>query len=147
MKDVQIRKARAEDLPDILSIIDRAALPLDGVRDHLQGFLLAEDPDGTLIGSIALEVYGETALVRSAAVNPSHQRSGLGSLLLSRILEIAREIGVRRLLLLTTTAEKFFQKRGFHQIDADTVRGPVRASSEFSGACPSTATCMEMVLR
>ncbi|MGB2957951.1 MAG: arsenic resistance N-acetyltransferase ArsN2 [Bacteroidota bacterium] len=146
MKDVQVRKARAEDLPDILSILDQAALPLDGVQDHLQGFLLAENPNGTLIGSIALELYGKTALVRSAAIIPSHQRSGLGSLLLSKILEIAREHGVQRLLLLTTTAEKFFQQRGFHRIDADTVRGPVRASTEFSGACPSTATRMEMVL-
>jgi len=146
MKDVRLRRARRRDCREILAILERASLPLDGVRDHLRGFLLAEDAEGTLIGSIALEFYGETALLRSAAVVPSHQGSGLGSLLLSRICEIAREHGVRRLLLLTTTAEEFFKKRGFHRIEAEDVTGPVRASSEFRGACPSTATCMERIL-
>jgi amino-acid N-acetyltransferase len=146
MREVQLRKAREDDLPEILSILGLADLPLDGVKEHLDGFLLAEDPEGTLVGSIALELYGETALVRSAAVLPQHQRSGLGSLLLSRVCEIAREQGVRRVLLLTTTAEEFFQNRGFHQIDADLVTGPVRTSAEFTGACPSDATCMERIL-
>jgi len=146
MNDVTLRQARPADLPSVLRLLELVALPPDGVADHLDGFLLAEDQQGSLVGSIALEYYGETALVRSAAVVPDQQRSGLGSFLLGQICERARGTGVKRLVLLTTTAEDFFHERGFRVVNADAVNGPVQNSSEFQGACPDTATCMEMIL-
>ncbi|MCK5571379.1 MAG: GNAT family N-acetyltransferase [Bacteroidetes bacterium] len=146
MNDVKLREAKPDDLPRVLRLLELVALPRDGVADHLDGFLLAENQQGSLVGSIALEYYGETALVRSAAVAPDQQRSGLGSFLLGQICKRARGAGVKRLVLLTMTAGDFFRERGFRVVNADAVNGPVRKSSEFQGACPDTATCMEKIL-
>jgi amino-acid N-acetyltransferase len=140
-----VRKATPDDLKTISMLLESAALPTSGVADHLRNFLVAEH-EGSIVGAIGLEAYGETGLLRSAVVTPDAQGNGIGSLLYSSNLKLARRLGIRRLLLLTNTAEQYFAKKGFRKIDQKTVSGPVTASVEFSGACPAHAACMELIL-
>ena len=58
----------------------------------------------------------------------------------------ARKSSVRRLVLLTTTAEPYFRKWDFQRIDQKTLAGPLTGSAEFTGACPASAVCMELWL-
>jgi N-acetylglutamate synthase-like GNAT family acetyltransferase len=95
---------------------------------------------------MGLEVYGATALLRSAVVAGDHQRSGVGTALFVRLLDLARDEKVARLILLTNTAESYFRRKGFRTVDANAITGPIRQSTEFTGACPSTAVCMELTL-
>ena len=139
------RNAGEGSLPGVLDLLRQASLPLAGVAEHFSTFLVAEQ-DGRVIGTIGLEIYGETALLRSAVVSPEFRNAGVGSGLFSRAHQMAAERGVRRLILLTETAEEYFRKKGFVSIPAASVRGPVTASVEFTGACPSTAVCMELRL-
>ena len=145
MSRATVRQATRADLADIEELLESASLPTPGVAEHLRHFLVAEN-DGTVVGAIGLEIYGETALLRSAVVTSGLQRTGIGGLLYSRNVEQARRLGVRRLILLTNTAQEYFARKGFRLIDQKSITGPITTSVEFSGACPSHAACMEMML-
>ncbi len=57
-------------------------------------------------------------------------------------MEESKRRGVRRLYLLTETAEKFMQRFGFRRIDKELVDSRLQDSEEFKGACPDTAVTM-----
>ena len=145
MKNPIIRQATADDLSAIIRLLEDADLPTDDVAGHLDSFLVAELRE-TVIGAIGLERYDDTALLRSAVVHPEHQGRAIGTRLYHALLCRAKESGIRRLVLLTTTAEEYFRKKGFAPIDRNTVTGPVTTSAEFTHACPSSAACMELTL-
>jgi amino-acid N-acetyltransferase len=145
MNEMQIRQARAQDVVRIKDLLTAESLPTEGVDKHVTHFLVAEQ-SGEIVGSIGLEVYDQTALLRSAVVEKSVQGKGIGSLLYNAVLKRARGLGVSRLLLLTNTAETYFHRKGFRKIEQKSVAGPVTSSAEFSGACPSHAVCMELLL-
>lgn len=44
--------------------------------------------------------------------------------------------------LLTTTAERYFPSLGFRVTPRDAVPDEIRATGEFKGACPASATVM-----
>jgi mannose-6-phosphate isomerase-like protein (cupin superfamily) len=54
----------------------------------------------------------------------------------------ARNLGVRRLYLLTTTAEAYFAKRGFERCAREAAPAAIRQTREFRSLCPDTAACM-----
>jgi amino-acid N-acetyltransferase len=143
MKNPIIRQAAAGDVDAIIRLLEDAELPTDEVGRHVGTFLVAE-LQGTIIGAIGLEPYGDTALLRSAVVDPAHRGEAIGTRLYHALLCRAKESGARRMVLLTTTAEEYFRKKGFTRVDRTTITGPVTTSAEFTHACPSTAVCMEL---
>lgn len=145
MNTAKIRSASPQDIASIQHILRSEGLPTVGVAEHVRTFLIAEQ-EGNTIGAIGLEVYGEVALLRSAVVVRTEQNKGVGGLLYNALLRHARSIGIQRLVLLTNTAEEYFGKEGFRTVPQTTVTGPITASVEFTGACPSHAVCMELTL-
>jgi N-acetylglutamate synthase-like GNAT family acetyltransferase len=139
--ETQIERARSEDIQGVLDLLTANQLPLDGLRDHLDTLLVARH-DGRVVGSAALEMYCDGALLRSVAIAPALQRHGLGRDLTEAALHFARERQVPAVYLLTTTAEDYFPKFGFERIERRDVPASVRASVEFTSACPSSATVM-----
>ena len=135
------RTAVREDLRSITALLDDAGLPLDGVAEHLDGFVVAVDGDA-IVGCAALERYGHDALLRSVAVREDWRGAGVGGRLVGRLFDEAERSGVRTVVLLTTTAPDYFERFGFARIDRDGVPGAVRASVEFQGACPASAVVM-----
>lgn len=138
---IAIESAHAEDLPSILRLVTAQHLPADGLADHL-GTTLVARRDGEVVGSVAIEMYPEAGLLRSVAVAGSLQGQGLGRSLTDAAFSLARARGLRALYLLTTTADGYFPKFGFEQIQRDEVPVSVRTSVEFTSACPSSAIVM-----
>jgi amino-acid N-acetyltransferase len=136
-----IELARPDDAAAILDLLERSALPTDGWIDHLGATLVARDA-GRIVGSAALEIYGDGALLRSVAVDESLRGHGLGVSLTHAALALARARGIRDVFLLTTTAERFFPKFGFVRVSRDAVPPGVRQSIEFTSACPASAVVM-----
>jgi N-acetylglutamate synthase-like GNAT family acetyltransferase len=66
-KCVELRTAQESDLPAVLGLPGRAHLPTAGVAEAPSHFVIAEG-EGKLVGVVGLELYGESALLRSAAV-------------------------------------------------------------------------------
>jgi amino-acid N-acetyltransferase len=98
--------------------------------------------DSEVVGTAALELYADGALLRSVAVEPQQQGRRLGHALTEAALRLARDHGVDTVFLLTTTAERFFPKFGFEPIAREDVPASVRASIEFQSACPASAIVM-----
>lgn len=142
---VTLRSARPDDLDAIARLLGASSLPLDGVAESLPTFVVAE-ADGELIGVAGLEVCCDNALLRSVAVDPAWRSRGAGRALVTRVIADAEARGIRALYLLTTTAERYFPGFGFRTITRDDVPDDVRATSEFRGACPASATVMERAI-
>jgi amino-acid N-acetyltransferase len=141
----RIERAQPADADDVLRLLERNRLPIDGLLDHF-GTTLVARRNGSIIGSAALEVYPEGALLRSVAVAPDLQGQGLGRELTDAALRLAHDIDAPAVYLLTTTAERYFPKFGFERIARADVPSTVQTSIEFTSACPSSATVMRKTL-
>lgn len=135
------RPATPADLPEVLALLQASGLPIAGVAEHIQGFVLALE-DGELVGCAGLEVHGQAGLLRSVAVEESHRSQGLGARLTQGIIELARTKNLQSLSLLTTTAQTYFPRFGFEPIARGDLPAELAASEEFKGACPDTAIAM-----
>ncbi|HVO72301.1 MAG TPA: arsenic resistance N-acetyltransferase ArsN2 [Aggregatilineaceae bacterium] len=138
------RTAGPDDWTAIAALLTRVDLPLDGAREHLDGFLLAFG-GATLAGVAGLERYGATGLLRSVAV--AERGTGLGKELVRRLLDRASADGLTSVVLLTTTAADYFPRFGFHRIARKEAPSAVQESIEFKSACPDSAIVMELPLK
>lgn len=146
--NITITDASAEDLKEILELLSQVQLPHDGVAENVGAFLVARDEASRLVATIGLERHGNTALLRSAAVVPEYQRSGVGSRLTERLLERATGEGVERVVLLTSTASEFFARRfGFSETPRANYAEELAGSSEWNLPRCSSAVCMSLDLR
>ena len=141
-----IESATDRDLPEIRALLERVHLPLAGVSEHLATMLVARE-GGHIVGTAALELYADGALLRSVAVDPDRQGQQLGHELTGAALQLATTRAVTTVFLLTTTAQRFFPKFGFEQIAREHVPQSVQASVEFQSACPESAIVMRKQLR
>ena len=140
---MEIKDAKQSDFGSVRELLNSCDLyneDLTGEAGHR--FVLAWQEDA-LVGSVGLEIFGETALLRSLAVQPGYRRRGVASELVKRIETEAANSNVRTLYLLTLTAEDFFAKRGYHRTDRELAPGPLQGSTEFKSVCPASAACMK----
>lgn len=143
MNTLTFQTASANDWQQIAQLLHDNGLPLDGADAHIDGFLLAYDGQ-TLAGCAALERYGDSALLRSVAMDKRFRGKGIGQALVRRVLEAARGDGIKTVVLLTTTADEFFPRFGFSVIQREEVPKAVKVSAEFQGACPDSAITMRL---
>lgn len=142
----RIDRLKPEDLDSVLSLLAENHLPLEGLREHVATTVVARQ-DGRIVGSAALEIYPDGALLRSVAVTPKCQRQHLGSDLTDAAIRLAQERQMPAIYLLTTTAARYFKRLGFDEIARSEVPATVRTSVEFTSACPSSATVMRKGLQ
>jgi amino-acid N-acetyltransferase len=136
-----IRPATAADFARVEALLTDAHLPLDGAREAFNIGFVAED-DRTIVGAVALELFPDSALLRSLVVDRSAQGRGLGGRLTQAAIDEAQRRGVRALYLLTTTADAFFPRFGFVAVDRQSMPVSIRGSVEFQSACPANAVAM-----
>lgn len=147
MSGVQVTLRPADDsaLSYIEARLRENDLPVDDVRSKPECFFVG-DEDGTRIGFGGIETYGEHGLLRSVVVEQSARGAGRGMALCDALEATAAEDGVETLYLLTTTAAGFFAKRGYVEVERETVPESIQRTTEFADLCPATATCMRKVL-
>src|SRR5450432_2138456 len=82
---------------------------------------------------VALEVYGDDAVLRALAVDPEFRGAGYGWMLADMAVGQARWRGVRRIYLLTESASDFFAaKFGFRVVDRTTLSKSIAGSETFA---------------
>lgn len=145
MTTATLAPLRPEQWPHLTTLLTHAGLPLDGLSDHQDSTLVARD-GSAVIGSVALEVYGRVALLRSLAVAPDRQGQGIGAQLFDAALDMAHARGIHTLYLLTETAAPYFERRGFVPVARTEIDPALHASAEFAGACPASAQAMRLAL-
>ena len=135
------RPATPHDLPHLHALLTRLGLPTAGLEQHLPHTLVTERPGHTL-ALASLEVHGTIGLLRSVAVHPDAQGTGLARQLVQQLIGMARTQHLTDLYLLTTTAEAYFPRFGFQTRPRAEAPAALHASREFQDACPATATLM-----
>ena len=119
-----IRPARTCDVVEIRRLVDTYAprgilldKPTVTLYEDVQEFVVAAEPSGRIVGCGAMHVMWEDlGEVRTLAVDPSVRGQGVGHVLLERLLQRARDVGVRRLFCLTFEVD-FFARHGFQELD------------------------------
>ncbi len=133
--DYLVRPARTGDVRAIRGLVDANVASgrlLDKATvtlyEDIQEFLVADRAsDGQVIGCGALHVMWEDlAEIRTIAVDDSCQGEGVGLMLVEALLARARELGVRRVFVLTF-AVKFFGRLGFEEISGEAASPEVYA--------------------
>ena len=141
-----IKAANKPDLAAIRDLLHRSELHFDDVDGKPgQQFMLAWEGEN-LIGTVALELAGEFALLRSLAVAPEHRRRGIATKLVNEIEIAARSMRIRDLYLLTLTAADFFAELGYQQTDRAKAPAGLQETTEFKSVCPASAICMKKKL-
>ena len=140
-----VLKAVPADFDQVRQLLHSENLPVEDISPDLPNFFVIRD-NQTVVGVIALEVYGRDGLLRSMAVHPQHRSKSLGDALLKSLIDHAREV-VTTLYLITTTAEKYFLKRGFESVPRENISSLIQSSKEFTTLCPTTATVMKKDLQ
>jgi amino-acid N-acetyltransferase len=127
---ITVRPARTDDVPGIRAVVEPLVRRGVLVSKHavayyegLQQFVVAADSDDRVVGCGALHVlWDDLAEVRTLAVAGDYLGRGVGSQLLRRVLEEARERRVNRVFCLTFEVP-FFTRHGFVPLDGAPV-GP-----------------------
>ena len=134
--------AHTDDMLHVKQLLAECALPYEDITPaDLQHYLVGRHQTN-LVSVIGLELLGSFALLRSLAVQIETRGQNVASQLTKQAEAYARSHKVRSLYLLTTTAEGFFTKQGYHTMDRNAVPVVVRETTEFRSICPSTAKYM-----
>ncbi|MBC8024435.1 MAG: GNAT family N-acetyltransferase [Steroidobacteraceae bacterium] len=138
--------SRVPPLSAATQLLAAAGLPTNDLTEpHCQHFFYL-GPATAPTGLVGLEIYGDVALLRSLVVAPAERSAGAGSTLVRHAEEQARANGVRRLYLLTTTAEAFFSRRGYQTASREDAPVAIRTTREFAGICPASSAFMSKPL-
>jgi GNAT superfamily N-acetyltransferase len=117
-----------------------AGLPTDDLTSAPFRYFSADDLAWGGIGA------GADALIRSVVVAPQSRRRGYGAAIIAALVSHAREAGVERLWLLTTSAAPFFTRAGWHEVERTLAPPAIAQSAQFGGLCPTSATLMVRAL-
>lgn len=127
---VVVRRARTSDVPRIKELVDVYAgkilleKNLVTLYEAVQEFWVAE-VDGEVVGCGALHVlWSDLGEVRTVAADPRVRGKGVGHAVVTRLLDVARDLHLKRIFVLTFETE-FFARHGFTEIDGTPVTAEV----------------------
>ncbi len=89
-----------------------------------------------------LLLLGDEALLRSVTVPRSERGQGRGKRLVDALADMARSKGAKRLWLLTTTVEGFFERQGWNVVNRRETPACIAATYQFASTCPASAVLM-----
>jgi amino-acid N-acetyltransferase len=123
-----IRRAIIADAEHIQRLINQFAdqgrlLPrsLSEIYDNLRDFHVYEGQDHQIEAVCALHIcWEDLAEIRSLAVATEARKNGIGAQLVEACLEEARQLGVKKVFLLTYIPP-YFERAGFHVVDKSTL--------------------------
>ena len=132
-------------LDDLAGALAAAKLPTADLAEPGRAFVRFDD-DAGLVGFGGIEGEGSDRLLRSLVVVADHRGAGIGRALIAALEQEARELGVQRLHLLTTTAAPFFSTMGYAPSDRHAAPPAIAASREFTSLCPASAAYLVKAL-
>ena len=121
----KIRPAGIDDVTgiiELLSPLEEKGILVKRSRDLLEteiGNFVVVERDGMIIGCAALYQYpkNNAAELACIVIHPDYQSDGKGDMLLAHMENLASNIGLERVFILTTQTMHWFQERGFKRTD------------------------------
>ncbi|OLN23585.1 GNAT family N-acetyltransferase [Domibacillus antri] len=146
---IEVRKAVLKDVEQIFELVNQYAnegLMLPRTREslvlNLQAIFVAEE-EGEILGIASLAILGhDLAEIRSLAVSAKAQGRGIGKILVERVVEETKKIGIPKLISLTYQVA-FFEKCGFEVIQKTEMPQKVWTDCIH---CPKFPSCDEIAM-
>ena len=147
---LSVRRAKMTDVDDIQRIINYwteqgETLPRsrDNIVHDIQNFVVAET-ENRVVGCACLYIY-QTGLaeVRSVGIDVEAQGAGQGKAMIQYLLEQARQIELKRVVVLTRVPD-FFAKLGFKKTAMDSLPEKVIKDCDI---CPKKNACDEVAMQ
>ena len=147
---MNVRRATVADVPKMVDIANDFAeygLMIHRSRaelyEHVRDFVVAVDESDHPVGLGGLRVmWANLAEVYALAVSRAAHGRGIGRQIVGRLVDEARELGVRRLFALTYE-RTFFERCGFSVVDRKTL--PLKVWGECI-RCPKHEACDEIAV-
>lgn len=134
-----IQPLNGSQINSIISLLNLFDLPVSDLETAPVHFFGIKEKNNLIVIG-ALEIYSKNAVLRSVAVHPDFQNSGYGKEMIHFLENKALEFGVKKLFLLTTTADGFFTKLNYQSTHREFCPDDIKSSTQFAQICPSTAS-------
>ncbi len=136
-----IQPLNKTNLPSIKVLLESYELPDSDIETSHALFFGIKKKNQLLVTG-AIEIYDSDAILRSVAVHRDFQKIGYGKIMVKFLEKKAIQLGIKKLYLLTTTAENFFRKCNYNSISRELCPESIKTSTQFAEICPSNASCM-----
>ena len=125
---MKIRPAKVTDVKQIHKLVESYAdnkemlhRSLNSIYENIQEYIVAEDENGKIAACGALHVsWEDLAEVKALAVAPEHKGKKLGTKIVEKLQNNARELGIKKVFALSFKPE-FFIKLGYGIIPKETL--------------------------
>jgi amino-acid N-acetyltransferase len=138
---ISVTTAESKYREAIIGLLQSERLPVEDLPVDLTNFFIATD-NGLVIGANGLEIYGRDGLLRSLVVKTEYRKMKIAADLVNKIEQLGRRLRLHTIYLLTETAQEYFKRSGYQVIDRKDAPALLQGSSEFTQACPASATLM-----
>ena len=119
-------------------------LPVSDLNNRITFFVEKRDKNIIAVGGI--EDAGADAIIRSIAVAENCKGKGYGAEITKQLLYYAKTQKKNDIYLLTTTAQNYFPKFGFKEVNRNDLPAAVKNSSQYKDVCPESAVIMKLKL-
>jgi amino-acid N-acetyltransferase len=129
-------------------MLERAGLYAGGVDEHVQRFLVAERPGAPeqerLAGTVGMEVYGRSGLLRSFVVERKAWNPDLGISMFGAAMALAKRLQLQDLFLLSKSVHPLFLAMGFQPVEWDKAPREMRESDHVRQVSADAGTLMRL---
>ncbi|OEH85428.1 hypothetical protein BHU72_04885 [Desulfuribacillus stibiiarsenatis] len=143
---IVVRLAKQNDMIYMEQLLEKAKLNKAGIAEHIENFLVVEDlrPEARphIVGMVGLEVYGECGILRSLVLRSESWNSRVGVELIALIVSYGWRLGLKKIYLMTSNSQSFFEYWGFKEIAWNKVPDELRQSTHFQEYDEALATVM-----
>lgn len=137
-----LRPAATEEASAVLALLEAVDLPGFGLFDREDTVVVVAEERAGIVGSAAVERYGNHGLLRSVAVVPGDRSRGLGRALVAEATGAARATGIVDCWLITEDASGYFASLGWQPATRDDLPDAMRLSAEYTAHCTESAAVM-----
>ncbi|MCB6184539.1 GNAT family N-acetyltransferase [Leeia sp. TBRC 13508] len=133
-------------LTEVASLLQISGLDASDISEEMLTHFYGVKENEELIAVVGLEMAMPFALVRSLAVSERLRNTYLASRLLEKVEQIAVELGVEALYLLTNTASQYFIHKGYELAERSDAPIGIQQTMQFRQLCPASAGLLKKVL-
>ncbi|EIT83849.1 hypothetical protein A374_18514 [Fictibacillus macauensis ZFHKF-1] len=127
---ISLRTAMPHETKQLTELIEQAGLQADGIQSGIRNYLVVENKEGMLIGTVGLELIEQDGLLRSFVMKKEYSSESLFLRLIQRILLYCKEKGAATLYLLTK-ADYLFEPLGFIVVPEDEAPAHITETAHY----------------
>lgn len=113
---ITIHEANIANLPEVITLLENAALGTNDLLAPGSRYWLAVDGDRLPVGTLGAEYGASAVLLRSVAVHSRARGRGVGAALLAHALAESRRQGCARAYLFSTDTGSYWLRQGFREV-------------------------------